>query len=317
MDQSTSIQYKRSYTCEAYKTPRSLHCRGAWWPPLQAPPPLHPNPNLQALEDFLMHDDNDPLPNSSQQNDFSPLLHDEPPVETFIEESVRDKTNIRSSDFGNPIRLSVWPCSCQILREITHTNGVEITKLEIHGRVGVICHAVLEKYSLDLTTNRNHEYTMLDVRRVKQFLVEYCMERKLNAYIMLHDPLSSFYEAVCVGLDWEDSPVVTDDLVPQDSGDLHMNQILPYVENSRSVNKTTLFIQRERTRKLTIRDLVGYFHLPIEVAAKKIQIRSIEKKISRRARSLTSMEAEERDRAQAEIDTLQQEISDIYSKINV
>ncbi|KAI3725195.1 hypothetical protein L1987_64973 [Smallanthus sonchifolius] len=295
---------------------------GAWWPPPQAPPPLHPDPNLQALEDFLMHDDNDPapltLPNSSQQNDFSPLLHDEPPVETL---GVHDKTNIRSSDFGNPIRLSVWPCSCcQILREITHTNGVEITKLEIHGRLGVICHAVVEKYNLDPTTNRNHEYTMLDfckenVRRVKQFLVEYCKERKLNAYIMLHDPLSSFYEAVCVGLDWDDSP---DDLVRQDSGDHHMNQqILPHVESSRSVNKTTLSIQRERTRKLTIRDLVGYFHLPIEVAAKKIQIRSIEKKISKRARSLTCMEAEERGRAQAEIDTLQQQISDIYSKINV
>lgn len=50
--------------------------------------------------------------------------------------------------------------------------------------------------------------------RVKEFLVKYCNERKTNGYIMLQDPLSSFYEAVCVGLDWEDN-TVTDDLIPE------------------------------------------------------------------------------------------------------
>ncbi|KAI7728256.1 hypothetical protein M8C21_019039 [Ambrosia artemisiifolia] len=329
--------------------------------------PLDPN-YLQALENFLMNDDNNN--NSSQQIDFSidtSLVHDQPPVETFVDNivfeegfrtnprsSVPDETNTRSGEFGNPIRLSSWPlqvppytCSCcQILREITHTNGVEISKFEIHGRLGVICHGVLEKYCIDFTTNRNHEYKKFDfckesIRRVKQFLVEYCMKQKENAYIMLHDPLSSFYEAICVGLDWEDSPVVTDDLVRENSGGHHMNQTLPHVGSSRSarhVNKTTYSIQRERTKKLTIEDLVGYFHLPIEEAGKKIQIcptvikkicrkhgltrwpyrkiKSIEKKISMKTRYLTSMEGEERGRVQAEINTLQQEISDIYSRIN-
>ncbi|XP_021978773.1 uncharacterized protein LOC110874368 isoform X2 [Helianthus annuus] len=284
------------------------------------------DPNLQALEHFLMHDDNNnnfPPPNSSQQTGFSidtPLVQDQTPVagyesdprvETFVHNEmfvegfqtnpscVRDETNTRSGEFGNPIRLSSWPlqlppytCSCcQILREITHTNGVEISKLEIHGRLGVICHGVLEKYSVDLTENRDHEYKMFDfckesLRRVKQFLVEYCMERKTNAYIMLQDPLSSFYEAICVGLDWEDSPVVTDDIVRENSGDHHMNQTLPNAESSRSarsVNKTTYSIQRERSGKLTIRDLMSYFHLPIEEAAKKIQIcPTVVKKICRK-----------------------------------
>lgn len=57
--------------------------------------------------------------------------------------------------------------------------------------------------------------------RVKEFLVEYCNKRKTNGYIMLQDPLSSFYEAVCVGLDWEDNTVTDDlipDLFPDDSG---------------------------------------------------------------------------------------------------
>ncbi|KAI3789794.1 hypothetical protein L2E82_02598 [Cichorium intybus] len=53
--------------------------------------------------------------------------------------------------------------------------------------------------------------------RVKQFLAAYCKERSTCGYVMLPDPLSSFYEAVCVGLDWEDN-VDTDDLIPEDSG---------------------------------------------------------------------------------------------------
>ncbi|MBA0611447.1 hypothetical protein Godav_012135 [Gossypium davidsonii] len=67
------------------------------------------------------------------------------------------------NDVNNSRPLSLWPtdpipyhCSCcQSLREILHTNGslirfvlmiligFDVTKLEIHGRLGMICHAVL------------------------------------------------------------------------------------------------------------------------------------------------------------------------------
>nr|GEW13793.1 hypothetical protein [Tanacetum cinerariifolium] len=203
---------------------------------------------LQEYEQYLMHDENDTQVPSTQVPSTS--QHIDPPLvdDSFILDNdlfdeglqtnttpVNDnETNVRSSEFGNPIHLSSWPlqvppytCSCcQILREISHTNGVDITKFEIHGRLGVISHAILEKYSVDLTTNRSHEYKMFDfckesIVRVKEFLVEYCNERKTKGYIMLQDPLSSFYEAVCVGLDWVDN-TVTDvlipDLFPDDSG---------------------------------------------------------------------------------------------------
>ncbi|PWA57645.1 RWP-RK domain-containing protein [Artemisia annua] len=325
---------------------------------------------LQEYEHFLMHDENDTeIPSTSQQID--PLMGDDDPFldDSFILDNdlfdegnlqtnttpVNDEPNIGSSEFGNPIHLSSWPlqvppytCSCcQILREISHTNSVDITKLEIHGRLGVISHAILEKYSVDLTTNQTHEYKMFDfckesIVRVKEFLVEYCNERKTNGYIMLQDPFSSFYEAVCVGLDWVDN-TVTDDLIPDpfpdDSGEHQMIQISD-VETSgaRSLNRSTLSIQRERTGKLTMKDLTAYFHIPIEAAAKKVhfcptvikkvcrkhglsrwpyrKICSIEKKISKKARYLTSVNVEERGRAQAEIDTLRQEIANFYSRYN-
>ncbi|GJU67031.1 RWP-RK domain-containing protein [Tanacetum coccineum] len=108
---------------------------------------------------------------------------------------------------------------------------------------------------------------------------------------------------------------------------------------ARSLNRSTLSIQqRKRTGKLTMKDLTVYFHIPIEAAAKKInfcptvikkvcrkhglsrwpyrKIRSIEKKISMRATYLTSVDVEERGRAQVEIDTLRQEIANIYSRYN-
>lgn len=38
---------------------------------------------------------------------------------------------------------------------------------------------------------------------MKQFLVQYCEERKQAGYTMLQDPLLTFYEALCVGADWD------------------------------------------------------------------------------------------------------------------
>lgn len=62
-----------------------------------------------------------------------------------------DQENV-SSGYENMIPLPVWPpepvqfnCTCcLVLREINHSNGFQITKLEIHGRLGLISHAILE-----------------------------------------------------------------------------------------------------------------------------------------------------------------------------
>jgi hypothetical protein len=55
---------------------------------------------------------------------------------------------------------------------------------------------------------------------VKQFLVNYCVEQKLAGYVMVQDPLAIFYEALCVGLDWDEDPLPDDffQLSPTNSG---------------------------------------------------------------------------------------------------
>ncbi|KAL6000678.1 hypothetical protein ACLOJK_006404 [Asimina triloba] len=54
-------------------------------------------------------------------------------------------------------------------------------------------------------------------------------------------------------------------------------------DGERKVSKSGIAEQRERTRKLKLKDLVGHFHLPIQAAAKKLSVCStVLKKICRR-----------------------------------
>lgn len=52
------------------------------------------------------------------------------------------------------------------------------------------------------------------MENVKQFLVQYFIQRKLEGYTMMQDPLAFFYEVVCVGLEWDDIMTYNDDLIP-------------------------------------------------------------------------------------------------------
>ncbi|CAL5439609.1 unnamed protein product [Camellia sinensis] len=259
-------------------------------------------------------------------------------------------------EFGNPVQLPIWPvppvpysCTCcQVLREIIHTNGIHVTKLEIHGRLGLICHAILETqpYNGDWTTG--NQYHMFDfckksIECVREFLIQYCEERKQGGYTMLQDPLLVFYEALCVGLNGEDDDLDIDDFLQPSASDLggvhQMNQQPAGGPGRAEVrlpkSSLAMQLQRERTGKLTVKDLIGYFHIPIEEAAKKLnvcptvmkkicrkyglsrwpyrKIRSIERQISERRASLSARDAEERARAQADIESLQQTLASFFS----
>ncbi|PSR93612.1 hypothetical protein CEY00_Acc28226 [Actinidia chinensis var. chinensis] len=256
---------------------------------------------------------------------------------------------------GTPVQVPNWPvppvpysCSCcQVLREITHTNGIHVTKLEIHGRLGMICHAILEnRYGGDWNTQ--NQYQMFDfckksIEAVKEFLVQYCEERTQAGFTMLQDPLLIFYEALCVGLNG-DKDLDIDDFLQSSPPDLGVeyrenhpgpvNQ--PVGENDEMrLPKSSLAAQRERTGKLRLKDLIGYFHLPINTAAKKMnvcptvikkvcrkhglqrwphrKIKSIERKISTVRENLNAGDVHEQARAQADLERLQQELVSYFS----
>ncbi|XP_044463256.1 uncharacterized protein LOC123194161 [Mangifera indica] len=195
---------------------------------------------------------------------------------------------------GNTMAIPMWPvppvpflCSCcLVLREIIHSNGFETTKLEIHGRLGMICHAILE-------THQNlavYQYQMIDfcnksIEDVKNYLVQYCEERKHAGFVIARDPLSIFYEALCVGLDMDEN--LTTDGFPQpppnNSGPPEMNQ--PEAENN-----------AERPLRASL----------------ALQIKSLERQIQTANLRLNSDDPEERANAETEIEKLQRQIDTAY-----
>ncbi|KAK4770396.1 hypothetical protein SAY87_030928 [Trapa incisa] len=232
--------------------------------------------------------------------------------------------------FDNVVPLSTWPMlpspylcsSCHVLRDIIYTKGNHMIKLELHGRPGTIIHAILENRSADnqSTSSGHHQYQMFDfcgksIGDVKEFLLRYCEEKILAGYKLVPDPLSTYYEAVCVGLVWDNIVSGPDDF-------LRSSPPTPGLRG--------FYLQRERAGKLTLKDLAHYFHLPLENAAeilklcptvvKKIcrrgglkrwphrKIRSLKKKIKKLHPRLASRDPEERQAAQADLKSLQQQL---------
>ncbi|KAK1549704.1 hypothetical protein Q3G72_006492 [Acer saccharum] len=120
---------------------------------------------------------------------------------------------------GNMRELVVWPvppvpflCSCcLVLREIIHSNGIVCTKLEIHGRLGMVCHAILEiRQSTNSSQYHIFDFCNKSLEDVKNFLVQYCEERNQTGFYLLRDPLSIFYEALCVGLNFNENVIRND-----------------------------------------------------------------------------------------------------------
>ncbi|CAL8996048.1 unnamed protein product [Prunus brigantina] len=305
----------------------------------------------QAMWDFIYGSDNGGEGINSQAG----------PSQIFTESSgtnpPRGDGNEQNHGFGNVRPLSVWPlpsdpinCTfCQVFREIVHFNSDNVMKLEIHGRLGVICHAILQsRPNANVNSSGNHQYQMLDFcktpgEEVKQFLMQYCLERKLEGYIMQQDPLTFFYEALCVGVDWDAILNPTDDFdfppSPPDSGtagDMEKPAAVQpeAAEHEIETNpRISLAEQRERTANMTLDDLRDYVHLPIEKAARRLnvcptvvkricrrnglrrwpsrKITSINRQISRLRPSLDSDDAETRVHAEAEISRLEREIAEL------
>ncbi|KAJ0031148.1 hypothetical protein Pint_13716 [Pistacia integerrima] len=315
------------------------------------------NNSTPTVDDLLLLEDPSLLPSSSNPGNIQDA---DDPFGDPILWSITDNINGGSSQAGpseyraetsnqgcpenvnggNMRTIPMWPvpavpylCSCcLVLREIIHTNGYETTKLEIHGRLGMICHAILEIHqSLAVYRYQMIDFCKKSMEDVKNYLVQYCDERKQAGFIMSRDPLSVFYEALCVGLDMDENLTTDDFPQPPPSNSVANEMDQPEAENdAEKPPRTSLALQRERTGKLTLEDLRNYFHLPIEEAARRLRlcptvvkkicrryglhrwpyrkIKSLERQIQTATPRLNSNDPEERANAKAEIERLRREI---------
>ncbi|CAL0333609.1 unnamed protein product [Lupinus luteus] len=259
-----------------------------------------------------------------------------------------------SQNFSNMevISLPCWPespspfsCSCcQVLREIIHTNGFTFNKLEIHGRLGIMCHAIHHQNingNINGASSSNPQFQMIDftmknIQEIKNFLVQYCLGQNTSGYVMVQDPLSPYYEALCIGLDWAEDLNDYIDMNPNGSGG-PSDEMEQEVDNGRA-RRPSLSEQKERIAKMKLSDLSDYFHLPIEEAARKLnvcssvvkgvcrregvkrwpqrKITSIVKQITVLKRTLNSADASTRARTEAEINKLEEEMKGLCGGIS-
>eukprot|EP00257_Ricinus_communis_P015092 XP_015572934.1 protein NLP3 [Ricinus communis] len=202
----------------------------------------------------------------------------------------------------------------------------------------MICHAVLENRDQVVAGTSATRYHMIDfckksIENVKQILQQYCDDKTKAGFVLVQDPLSIFYEALSVGIEWEENLDNDDIFDPSPSSWARQWDLTGGGNDAERVMKTALAQQRERTGKLTLKDFTAYFDLPIEEAAKRMSLcPTVVKKICRRYgmnrwphRKIKSMRrqmakirhfvrsnnSEEKARALAEIQRLQQEIANI------
>ncbi|RZC90034.1 hypothetical protein C5167_044860 [Papaver somniferum] len=292
-------------------------------------------------ENPVMNDDNDYNFNNSPNLDFTTNgVEGENPEYVG---NVGDEVETNSV-----VPFPVWPpvptpfnCSyCHVLREIIHENGANSMKLEIHGRIGFICHAIYEMQTnvIDGPPIVNYEmvdFTMQSMESVKQFIVQYCQSRTQEGYVLLPDPLSVYYDALCYGLNWFNN-VDSDELNPPSEAShigAEEENRTPANTNDTRTPRPGLASQRQRTRALTLNDLTRRFHVPINTVAKELQICTtvIKKKcrefgvkrwpsraVISKTKKLLMLETSLRDgngnrNTNSEIETLRKQLEDIYA----
>ncbi|KAL2346582.1 hypothetical protein Fmac_000582 [Flemingia macrophylla] len=181
---------------------------------------------------------------------------------------------------------SYWPliprpffCTCcQVLRQIIHTNGVQFEKLEIHGMIGVIGHAIIQNRNITQGDHPSDPHQFIDfhyknTEQIKSFVVEYCAHLSKIGYIIVEDVLSTYYEILCTGVDWAKDTNEED--IANDMGRDSEPEPQPEPEpepDGKRKRKRPDAEQRKRIKAMKLEDCSDYFHLTIGAAARKLDV---------------------------------------------
>ncbi|BBN06188.1 protein MpRWP1 [Marchantia polymorpha subsp. ruderalis] len=202
---------------------------------------------------------------ASTSGGANPLMCPSTPMDWSMPREGALQTN--SSQQHNTLQCD----SCQILRRIIHSNGVQDTKLEIHGCDGQSYHAVLQtRFCIDdgfpaTLEQQMVEFPVGNAEYVKQFLLQYSLLRRKEGFVLRHDSLSAGQSKL------------------HRSGSMDSGEHTETAMTPVKPPKSNAAAQRERTGKLKMSDLAQHFHLPINAAAKELGIcPTVLKKICRR-----------------------------------
>ncbi|WVZ89233.1 hypothetical protein U9M48_035661 [Paspalum notatum var. saurae] len=117
-------------------------------------------------------------------------------------------TSATASASSSAAHQNALDCTgCEVLREVLHSDGLEATKLSIHGAAGVFYHAIMEAYRIDssgqataLGSQSYIDFKGRDYVWVKHYLTDYAQQRAASGNIVLHDSISAFQDALCTNM---------------------------------------------------------------------------------------------------------------------
>ncbi|KAL5053378.1 hypothetical protein RYX36_034060 [Vicia faba] len=244
--------------------------------------------NLSINNNNLPHQNHHAVFQENHHDSISDSFFDGVPQEMHEDQTIQPVNQIPVLPNGtDAMTIDQWPsaplpyfCSCcQLLREIIHANGVQFEKLEIHGRLGLITHAIHHQTPVNGNPpiNQMIDFSRRNLDEIKKFLAQYCMDRILAGYFILQDPLSSYYETLCTGLDWVEDFNIDGilDNNNQNNSDEMAEQEQQMGENgtpTATLDKKNLSKQRKKAGKLTLTNLCDHFHLPIEEASERVEL---------------------------------------------
>ncbi|KQJ91790.1 hypothetical protein BRADI_4g39766v3 [Brachypodium distachyon] len=122
---------------------------------------------------------------------------------------------------GEPSTSAADCSGCQVLREVVHSNGLEVAKLCIHGGApGVFNHAMSEVYPVNnnsgggsappsMTQHSCIDFRGRDYDWVRHYLTEYALRLAAGNYAVVSDSLSVFHDVLCT--DMNTSIILLDD----------------------------------------------------------------------------------------------------------
>ncbi|KAF8053774.1 hypothetical protein N665_1375s0012 [Sinapis alba] len=251
------------------------------------------------------------------------------------------------------ISQGVFLCTyCNLLRQLVHANGLEMTRLDLYGGIGYFCHAIIETRRFDGSNLLQYQtYHLMDLKMedVKKFVEDYCGVRAAGGFVITQDTYADFYQAMNVCSTSSQSLMSTlpprDDHIPMSLAiaPVEALNVVPCDEPLALKGKprrqtTHLSAQRKRTRKLTVKDMSELFDFPIEQAARRLRIcttavknicrrgelyrwphrkiKSLREKVAAlKMGDMKSTDARVRARAEGKIEKFELQIQEIYNKV--
>ncbi|WOL20188.1 hypothetical protein Cni_G28991 [Canna indica] len=220
----------------------------------------------------------------------------QPPIVFSMIEGLPDGSSSNVNEDVDPVFVQFMPgqldCSrCLLFRELIHSNGYQNVKVLVHGEPPHFSHAIFEIERPGKTGQKptvDHYLINLESKDggwVAGFLNIYTLLLDTDNSVVIQDTVSPIYTTLCGEV--EDYSIVNQwlQIPPEEDSDCQRSETTSQCTDGEQFDddmpgKSRHALQREKTRKITLKDLANHFHMPLADAAKKLELCSTALKLA-------------------------------------